>query len=196
MRSQPQDAGQKSGRPGASAYRSTLSGSSFRIPDILPRPQVLQNLLTTRPSGWVERNDWDVWLLNCLSAALKTGRDRLGSPVSKWKWGRVLQWNLQHPLGNQLPLVNRFFDIDHVWMSGCGTCVKQTTGSLGPSERMVVDFGDLDKSVQNLTVGESGHVASSHYKDEWAAYYAGKSFRMQFDRINSINVLNVKPAQP
>jgi penicillin amidase len=61
---------------------------------------------------------------------------------------------------------------------------------------MVVDFGDLDKSVQDLTVGESGHVASPHYKDEWPSYYAGKSFPMEFDRIDAAEVLNVKPAQP
>src|SRR5581483_11279946 len=124
--------------------------------------------LTERPQGWVDKNDWDAWLMQQLSAALKTGRNRLGSPVSKWKWGRVLQWNLQHPIGKELPVVSRFFDIGPVSMSGSGTSIKQTTGVLGPSERTIVDLGDLDKSVQNLTVGESGNVGSSHYKDEWS----------------------------
>jgi penicillin amidase len=81
-------------------------------------------------------------------------------------------------------------------MSGCGTCVKQTTGVLGPSERMIVDLGKLDNSVQNITLGESGHVASPHYKDEWSAYYGGTSFPMQFDQINAKDVLKVRPAQP
>ncbi|MBV8896311.1 MAG: penicillin acylase family protein [Acidobacteriaceae bacterium] len=195
-KSQPQNAPEKSGRPGKSAARATLMSIVVPVPAILPRAQVLQDLLMQRPAGWVDKNDWDAWLLNRLSDALQAGRRRLGSPISKWKWGRVLQWNLQHPLGKELPVVSRFFDIDHVWMSGCGTCVKQTTGSLGPSERMVVDFGDLDKSVQNLTVGESGHVASPHYKDEWGDYYAGKSFPMQFDHVDARDTLSVKPAQP
>ena len=131
-----------------------------------------------------------------LSAALNTGRARLGSPVSKWKWGRLLTWNLQHPVGRELPIVNRFFDIGPVPMSGCGTCVKQTTGTLGPSERMVVDLGNLDESVQNITLGESGNVASSHYKDEWPAYYRGKSFPMEFNHIDAKDVLTIKPATP
>jgi penicillin amidase len=152
-------------------------------------------LLTTRPPGWVENNNWDAWLMNRFNAGLTAARDHLGSPVSKWYWGRVLKWNLEHPVGKELPLVNRFFDIGPVSMSGCGTCVKQTTTSLGPSERMVVDFGNLDSSVQNLTVGESGHVASSHYKDEWPAYYTGQSFPMEFDHIDAKDVLKVTPSE-
>jgi penicillin amidase len=78
-------------------------------------------------------------------------------------------------------------------MSGSSTTVKQTTPTVGPSERMVADLGDWDKSVQNLTTGESGHVASEHYKDEWPAYYVGKSFPMEFDRVNAKQILRVNP---
>jgi penicillin amidase len=91
-------------------------------------------------------------------------------------------------------LVAAFFDIGPVEMSGAGTTVKQTTATLGPSERMVVDLGDLDRSVQNLVVGESGAVASGHYKDQWQAYYSGKSFPMQFERIDAKETLRIKPA--
>ncbi|HEX4750439.1 MAG TPA: penicillin acylase family protein [Bryobacteraceae bacterium] len=164
--------------------------------ELIPRAGVLQMLLTTRPSGWVDKNNWDAWLMNRFNSALTSARDHLGSPVSKWHWGRVLRWNLQHPVGRELPLVNRFFDIGPIAMSGCGTCVKQTSSSLGPSERMVVDIGHLDSSVQNLTVGESGHVASSYYKDEWPAYYTGRSFPMQFDHIDAKDVLKIAPSQP
>lgn len=105
----------------------------------------------------------------------------------------MLEWKFVHPVGKELPIVDRFFDIGPVEMSGSGTTVKQTTGTLGPSERMVVDLGDLDNSVQNLTVGESGFVASAHYKDQWPAYYAGKSFPMQFDHVDAKEVLRVRP---
>ncbi len=78
-------------------------------------------------------------------------------------------------------------------MSGSSTTVKQTTNTLGPSERMVVDLGDLDKSVQNLVLGESGSVSSSHFEDQWPAYYYGKSFPMQFDRVDAKDTLRIKP---
>lgn len=160
---------------------------------IVPRPQVIENLLRARPPGWVANDDWDAWLMQNLPAALGSGRLRQGTPISKWHWGRMHEWNVAHPVGKQLPLVSGFFDIGPVEMSGAGTTVKQTTTSLGPSERMVVDLGDLDKSVQNLVTGESGFVSSSHYKDQWSAYYAGRSFPMQFDRIVAKEVLRVRP---
>jgi len=184
--SQPQNSAEKTGgRPG---YRPM----GQRVPDILPRPQVIEKLLLERPSGWVANDDWDAWLLENFHSALEAGRSRQGTPVSKWKWGRILQWKFAHPVGKELPFVDRFFDIGPVEMSGAGTTVKQTTGTLGPSERMVVDLGDLDKSVQNLPVGESGFVASGHYKDQWPAYYNGKSFPMQFNRVDAKEVLRVR----
>jgi penicillin amidase len=107
----------------------------------------------------------------------------------------MLRWNIEHPVGRHLPGVGRFFNIGPVEMSGSGTSVKQTTAVVGPSERMVVDLGDLDRSVQNLVSGESGLVASAHYKDQWRAYYAGTSFPMQFEHVDAKKVLRVRPGK-
>ena len=46
--------------------------------------------------------------------------------------------------------------------------------------RMVVDFSDLDQSMQNITLGESGQVFSPYYRDQFPAWYNGKSFPMLF----------------
>ena len=161
----------------------------------LPRPQIVEHMLNTRPTGWVGQDNWDKWIMECLDEALNLGRSHLGTPVSKWRWGQVLQWKFDHPVGKQLPLVDSLFDIGPVEMSGSGTTVKQTKAKLGPSERMVVNFGDLDKSVQNLVVGESGFVASGHYKDQWLAYYTGTSFPMQFERVDARETLRVNPSK-
>jgi penicillin G amidase len=165
------------------------------LPDIRPRPQVIERLLREWPGGWVAHDDWDQWFTARLASALESGRREQGSPVSKWRWGKMLRWKIEHPVGRQLPFVRRFFDIGPVEMSGSGTSVKQTTAVVGPSERMVVDLGDLDKSVQNLVAGESGFVASAHYKDQWPAYYAGTSFPMQFERVDAKQVLHVRPGK-
>jgi penicillin G amidase len=167
--------------------------AGLTAPIIVPRPEVIETLLRDRPHGWVANDDWNAWLAGNFDAALTRGRSMQGTLISKWRWGNMHQWNLAHPVGKELPLVNGFFDIGPVAMSGAGTTVKQTTRSLGPSERMVVDLGDLDKSVQNLVTGESGFVASRHYKDQWEAYYAGKSFPMQFDHVDGKDVLEVRP---
>lgn len=163
------------------------------LPDLLPRPEVIQDVLTQRPPGWVPNDDWDGWVLSCLKTALQDGIRRQGTPVSRWRWGRTMFWNFQHPIGKSLPFVSSYFDIGPVPMSGSGTTVKQTTQTLGPSERMVVDLGNLDNSVQNLATGESGFVLSKHYKDQWPAYYAGRSFPMEFNHIEVRHTLHFQP---
>ncbi|MGH9640504.1 MAG: penicillin acylase family protein, partial [Bryobacteraceae bacterium] len=175
-----------------SGTRSAGSIAAF-APDIMPRPAIVQKLLETRPRGWVPKNNWDAWLVARLARALAQGRDAQGTPVSHWKWGRLLQWKLVQPVGNSIPLAAQFFNIGPVPMSGSSTTVKQTTKVLGPSERMVTDMGNLDKSVQNLIAGESGNVASGHYKDQWPAYYNGTSFPMEFNHVDAKEVLRVEP---
>jgi penicillin G amidase len=196
LESQPQNTQIKAGQPGRTAIAGSspsVSVSGPTVPDIFPRPQVIEGLLRSRPHGWVANDDWDAWLLENFRSALQDGRKRQGTPIAKWRWGRMLEWKLAHPVGRELPVVDAFFDIGPVEMSGSGTTVKQTTSTLGPSERMVVDLGDLDKSVQNLVVGESGFVASPHYKDQWWAYYVSESFPMQFDHVDAKEVLRVGP---
>ena len=185
----------------SSALESSLVNAAIRSQKkrlrtrLRVRPQVIETMLREKPAGWVPKEDWSAALLDSLSTALRQGRERQGTPVSRWHWGRLLQWRFDHPVGKQLPLVDRFFDIGPVEMSGSGTTVKQTTATLGPSERMDVDLGDLDKSLQNLIVGESGFVASGHYKDQWPAYYSGESFPMEFEQVDAKDVLRVKPGQ-
>jgi penicillin amidase len=167
---------------------------SYRGPyDHAPRPSIIEQMLRTRPAGWAPGDNWDALLMTCLNTALDSARERLGSPATKWRWGQIMQWKLDHPIGSHLPFIDGLFDIGPVEMSGSGTTVKQTAARLGPSERMVVDFGDLDKSVQNVVVGESGFVASGHYKDEWRAYYNGTSFPMEFEHVDTRDTLSVKP---
>ena len=42
-------------------------------------------------------------------------------------------------------------------------------------------------------IGESGHVLSRHYKDQWNAYYNGTSFPMQFRRVEQKSRLLFEP---
>jgi acyl-homoserine lactone acylase PvdQ len=44
-----------------------------------------------------------------------------------------------------------------------------------------------------IPIGESGHVASSHYKDQWDAYYTGRSFPMQFRNVDVKSTVTFVP---
>ena len=139
----------------------------------------IARLLRERPSGWFR--DYEEALVKSLADAVDECQRMQGSAVNKWFYGKYLKLAINHPVGHQLPLVASYFDIGPVAMSGGSTTVKQTTPRLGPSERFNADLGDWDNSLLNLPVGQSGHVLSRHYKDEWNAYYAGTSFPMKFE---------------
>jgi penicillin G amidase len=157
------------------------------------RPYQIQLLMEQQPKGWVDNDSWDRWLLHRLSEVLSEGVRIQGNDISQWRYSKVMSWNFLHPIGSHIPVVNRFFDIGPIGMSGAGTTVKQISPTMGPSMRMIVDWADIDRSVQNIAVGESGHIASLHYKDQWEAFYEGRSFSMKFNRIEPKDVLRITP---
>ncbi len=80
-------------------------------------------------------------------------------------------------------------------MSGSSTTVKQTTAKIGPSMRFVADLADWERSLNNITIGESGQALSSHYKDQWEAYWSARSFPMQFEKVEGKATLTVRPRE-
>jgi len=154
-------------------------------------PAAIENLLRERPPDWFP--DYDALLLKCLARAVEEGSKIEGSKVARWDYGQYNRLRITNPVEGQLPLIGKYFDIGPVPMSGSPTAIKQSSGHLGPSLRMIVDFSDLDQSLQNITVGESGQPLSKHYRDQWAAYYGATSFPMQFHKIDAREVLTVKP---
>jgi penicillin G amidase len=154
-------------------------------------PSVLEKLLRERPPGWFP--DYNALLMKCFAEAVDEGAKIQGSKVSRWDYGQYNALKITHPVDGQLPMAGSYFNIGPVSMSGSSTTIKQTTRRLGPSMRMVVDLGDLEHSLQNITVGESGQRLSSHYKDQWGAYYGATSFPMQFEKVDAKQTLVVKP---
>ncbi len=154
---------------------------------------VVEKLLRERPKEWFA--DWDQTILRAMMDALEEGQRIQGRDPRKWDYGKYFELTFVNPILGRLPWAGPYFNIGPVGMSGSSTSVKQTTRRLGPSMRMVVDLGDLEASVQNVTFGQSGAYLSSHYKDQWGAYYAGRSFPMQFANISAKNVLRVVPAK-
>jgi len=116
-----------------------------------------------------------------------------GDDVAKWDYGRYNGLVLNHPVAGRLPVVGRYFNIGRYRLSGAPTTVKQSRDSFAPSMRMVVDFSDLDRSLMNIAIGQSGHVLSRHYRDQWKAYYTGSSFPMQYRKIEAQEVLRFEP---
>lgn len=154
-------------------------------------PQSIEKLLRERPQGWFP--DYDALLIRSLGEGIEEGAKIQGSKISRWDYGQFNDLRIPHPVLGQLPLIGKYFDIGPVPMSGSGDTIKQTTRRLGPSMRMIVDLSNLEASLQNITIGESGQPLSPHYKDQWKAYYGATSFPMQFQHVSAKSVLSVRP---
>ena len=159
----------------------------------LMAPAALENLLRTQPADWF--TDYDQLLLRTFVDAIEEGRRIQGRDVRKWSYGRYNQLLITHPVGHNLPLVSGYFDIGPLPQSGSSTTVRQITRKFAPSMRMTVDFSDWDRSYQNIVTGQSGQILSPHYKDQWEAFYEGRSFPMQFRKVEAKSTLVVEPAR-
>ncbi len=175
------------------AIAERASAGNGALYDVQIASSVVERILRERPAGWF--GDYKGLLLRCFADAMDEGRRMQGTDPSRWKWGRYMFLKVNNPVVGEVPVVGSYFNIGPVPMSGGTTTVKQTTLKLGPSERMDVSLGDWDASLLNLPFGESGRIASSHYRDEWDAYYNGASFPMQFRKVDAKSTVRFVPAK-
>jgi penicillin amidase len=139
---------------------------------------VIETLFRQRPAGWFR--DYDETLMRAFVDALEEGRRMQGRDAKKWRWGNYLNVSIENPVVHRIPFVGRYFDIVATPMSGGGTTVKQTTAKLAPSMRMTADLGDWSRSLMNLQIGQSGHILSRHYRDQWLDWYYARTVPMQW----------------
>jgi penicillin amidase len=151
---------------------------------------VAERLLRDRPAKWFV--DFDELLLRVLADAVEEGRRMLGPDMKKWQYGRVQRVRLDHPVTHQIPMIGSYFDIGPLPMSGSPSTVKQTTPRLGPSMRMTADLADWEQSLLNVTTGQSGHVLSRRYRDQWDDYYSGRSYPMEFGKAEVRSTLEFR----
>ncbi len=143
----------------------------------------LQNVLEQNLTRWLPPGDAD--FSETLMKSLEEGVAQIPALVRStnhgaWKWGDTIPLIILHPLSSGLPFARRWLDIGPYPQAGMGTTVKQTSQRIGPSMRMVVDFSNMDGSLQNIVVGESGQPFSPYYRDQFSAWYAGQSYPMLF----------------
>jgi penicillin G amidase len=165
-----------------------------KAPDIYDSdmaPAAIQRIVESNGAGFFR--DEDETLLAALDAGIEQGRKTQGGNLARWDYGAFNSLTIKHPVGSRLPLVGTYFNIGPVEMSGSSTTIKQTSAALGPSMRFIADLANWDGSLNNVDIGQSGQILSTHYKDQWDAYYVGQSFPMQFEKVNAKDTLTVVP---
>jgi penicillin amidase len=126
----------------------------------------LENTLTKQNRAWlpVNFNSFE----ELLTAALEEAISAKGVPkdLSNWKWSELAALNLKHPLFGRIPLFERWAGPGHAPQPGNVNTVNPVATDFGPSQRLTVDFADLDATTLNITTGQSGNILSPHFLDQ------------------------------
>ncbi len=141
---------------------------------------VEEEIVTGQSRRWLPTNysNWNEFL----AAAVDRGMTALRAPLDlkSWHYGVAHPVEIEHPLYGGIPWLRGWTGTGAQPQSGDGTTVKQVGRTFGPSERLTVDFSNLDQSTLNIVLGESGDPLSSYYMDQWPYWYGGKTFALPF----------------
>ncbi len=165
----------------------------------------LQNVLRDRPAHWLPRefaatgsvsDGYDALLSRSADEAVREmERRRNTEKVGRWSWGTLMPLSILHPLARS-GFLRRHLSIGPIVQSGSSFSVKQTGRSLGPAMRLVADLANLDNSLMNITMGQSGQYLSRHYKNQFPEWYEGRGIRSSFSdaaqdkaRVNRLHLL-------
>ncbi len=142
----------------------------------------LERVLRERPAMWLpaEFHNYDDFLIASADRAVAELTTATGQPdISTWTWGKRNALFMAHALG-QTGLLARIFSIGPVEQSGSTGCIKAMGPSYGPSMRMVADTSDWDRSLMEITTGESGQVSSDYYRDQFPDWFGGRAIPAAF----------------
>jgi penicillin amidase len=158
---------------------------------------VLEQIVTGQSRRWLpaQYKDWN----NFLAGAVDRGMTALNAPpdLKQWHYGETHPVEIEHPLYGRIPWMRGWTGVGPLPQSGDGTTVKQVSCSFGPSERLTVDFSNLDHSTLNIVTGQSGDPLSPYSMDQWPYWYTGRTFMLPFSeaavQVAAVHTLTLVP---
>jgi penicillin amidase len=152
-------------RPGGSSWTMVL------VRDLLTQPE--NHWWDDTRTATVEGRD-DI-LLRALQQGYAWLEERHGKDMDKWAWGKLHTATFENSsLGQSgIGLIESMFNRGPVPASGGNSIVNATGWPLDdpavvsgvPSERMILDLADWQRSQTMHTTGQSGHPYHEHYGD-------------------------------
>ncbi len=141
---------------------------------------VEEQIVSGQPSRWLPPGyrNWNDFLADAVERGMTAAR--APHDLKDWHYGDVHPVEVEHPLYGMVPWLRSWTGTGVHPQSGDGTTVKQVSRSFGPSERLTVDFSNLDRSTLNIVTGQSGDPLSPYYMDQWPYWYAGTTFPFPF----------------
>lgn len=120
----------------------------------------------------------DTILVSTFNQSIEYINRRLGPVTEYWKWENLHQIEFEHPLG-KVPGLKHIFNLGPYSIEGGKRHINALSSKFsdftfkvvtGVSTRRVVDLANPQVSFGILPLGQSGHILSRHYKDQWPLF--------------------------
>ncbi len=141
---------------------------------------VEEELVMHAPPQWLPQRyrSWDELLTAAVTKGLEDGH--APADLKSWRYGTFHVVQVSHPLLGSLPFFKNWTGSGTRAQSGDTTTVKQVGRDFGPSQRLTVDWSDIDAATENIVMGQSGNPYSPYYRDQWPYWYGGRTFSLPF----------------
>jgi penicillin G amidase len=154
-------------------------GTDWQLYDWQSKNFVQEEMVEKAPAEWLpaKYKSWD----DLIAAAVEKGMVDEHAPAAlrDWTYGSRHVIDVKHPLYAMMPFF-KWTSTGLNQLAGDETTVDHVRGLLGASQRLTVDWSNLDGSTENIVMGESGDPVSPYYLDQWPYWYSGKTFAMPF----------------
>jgi penicillin amidase len=154
-------------------------GADWQLYDWQSKNFVQEEMVEKAPAEWLppQYKSWD----DLIASAVKKGMVDNHAPASlrNWTYGSQHVLEVKHPLYGMMPFFKWTSTGPHQ-LAGDETTVDHVRGLLGASQRLTVDWSQVDGSTENIVMGESGDPLSAYYLDQFPYWYSGKTFAMPF----------------
>ncbi len=144
-------------------------------------PSALRMMIRKGSSSWFGQRTLEDIIEMSLKQMFSELKEKVGSNMNRWKWGRIHSLTFEHPLGKKKPL-SWILNLGPFPVGGNHLTMnmryylyeKPYHTKHGVSERMIVDLSNMEKAFHVLPTGESGHIGSPHHKDQISLYLKGQ----------------------
>jgi len=155
-------------------------GSDWQLYDWHSKDFVQEEMVEKAPPEWLpaKYKSWD----DLIAAAVHQGMADHHAPLllRDWTYGSQHVIDVRHPLYGMLPFFRSWTSTGPHQLWGDETTLNHVRGVLGPSQRLTVDWSNVDGSTENIVMGESGDPLSPNFLDQFPYWYSGKTFAMPF----------------
>jgi penicillin amidase len=163
--------------------------------------EFLRRVLEARPANWLPGTfaSYDDLLLASADEAVgELEHETNSADPSRWAWGQIHPLIMDHPFARGSKLLRRILSIGPIAQGGTGDTVRAMGVSNGPAMRFVADLSNFDRSLMEVSTGESGVYSSPYYRDQFEEWFAGRAIVAPFSEAdeNAARVHHLELAPP